>query len=290
MKNKLFMFQKEQKRATSPIIAILVMVGLFAIGAATQIAGAFTSALLIGFKNIEYGSIKHAGASLIASVIGFGTVALLVMLWVQKYEKRSWRSLGLYSDNIFFKLIRGYLIGAIIIGISIFMSLAFGWTERIAAAPKFPIATIIIVLLISFFTYLIQGGAEEIQCRGFLMQTFGARFGILAGVFAQALIFVAIHGLSGLNWRYAIFVFTAAIFFALYALWEESLWGVIGLHGAYNLGFFVVGVTYMGIRNPGTSLAERNAENLDLASIPIMLAAIIVLAVFLKNKHKLKEN
>lgn len=277
MKNRLFTFQKEQKRATGPILAILVMVGLFAISIATQLAGGFAGALFTGFEDVEYGSIKHAGAALLASVIGFGSIALLVMLWVQKYEKRSWRSLGLYNDNIFFKLIRGYFIGAIIIGISIFMSLAFGWTERVAAVPKFSISTVIIVLLISSFTYLIQGGAEEIECRGFLMQTFGAKFGIIAGVFAQALIFVAIHGLSGLNWRYAIFVFTAAIFFALYALWEESLWGVIG-------------VTYMGIRNPGTSLAERNAENLDLASIPIMLVAVFVLAVLLKKRNILKES
>ncbi len=286
MKNRLFMFQKEQKKVTSPIIAILVMIGLFAISIVTQLAGGLTGALLVRFEDVEYGSFKHTVVALIASSIGFGTIAFLVMLWVQKYEKRSWRSLGLYKNGIFFKLVRGYFIGIMVIGISIVMSLSLGWTERVANTPQFPISTIVICVLIASFTYCIQGGTEEIQCRGFLMQTFGAKFGIIFGVFAQALIFVAIHGLSGMNWRYAIFVFIAAIFFGMYALWEESLWGVIGLHGAYNLGFFVIGVTYMGIRNPGTPLAERNAENLDLASIPVMLFAIITLAILLKEKHK----
>ncbi|HHT7190382.1 TPA: hypothetical protein ACTZ5N_003792 [Bacillus cereus] len=70
----------------------------------------------------------------------------------------------------------------------------------------------------------------------------------------------------------------------MYALWEESLWGFIDLHGAYNLGFFVIGVTYMGIRNLGTTLVNRNPENLDLASIPVMLIGIIVFTILLKKK------
>ena len=86
--------------------------------------------------------------------------------------------------------------------------------------------------------WAVQGPAEEVAFRGWVLQTLGVRLGVPAGVLLSSLGFAAMHlQVAGWTAYYLAEVFLFGLFCALYALYEGSLWGVCALHAAWNWAF-----------------------------------------------------
>ncbi|HVY03436.1 MAG TPA: CPBP family intramembrane glutamic endopeptidase, partial [Caulobacterales bacterium] len=96
--------------------------------------------------------------------------------------------------------------------------------------------------------FAIQGGSEEVLCRGWLMQTIGARHGALAALIASSVFFAFLH-FDPRETMLGMIVGVAArlpLAFALglLALRQGNLWGSLGLHAGWNAGqFALVSVT-----------------------------------------------
>jgi len=81
----------------------------------------------------------------------------------------------------------------------------------------------------------VQGPAEEIMARGYLMPVIGARRSVAAGVRVSSAVFAGLHLLNpNVAVLPAVNLLLFGIFAALYALREEGLWGVFGVHTAWN--------------------------------------------------------
>ncbi|MFX0549518.1 hypothetical protein ACOAKC_09280 [Hathewaya histolytica] len=57
------------------------------------------------------------------------------------------------------------------------------------------------------------------------------------------------------------------------------------MHGIYNLGFFTLGLDYLGIRDKSIGIEERVANNLDAGAIPVLLILGITFIILI-NKNK----
>ena len=90
-------------------------------------------------------------------------------------------------------------------------------------------------VLVVLIGWLVQGGAEEVLTRGFLLPVFGVRFGLPFAILVSSVLFSSLHlfneNLSGIALlNLALF----GVFACLYALREGSLWGICALHSSWN--------------------------------------------------------
>lgn len=186
--------------------------------------------------------------------VGFGLTAVIVLLWAGLFERRGPSALGLNGDGPK-RFIRGYLVGlaflAAVIG-TIWVAGGYvvegpgAFRSAAMGAALLPVG----VLLLGF---IIQGSAEEILFRGWLMQLIASRHGLWIAVVGNSALFALAHA-GNIEPSKELYVGLANIvlfglFISLYAAREGSLWGVCGWHAAWNwllgLGF---GLEVSGMR------------------------------------------
>jgi len=111
--------------------------------------------------------------------------------------------------------------------------------------------------LILLLGWLVQGAAEEVLFRGFLLQVIGSRFGVLAGVLITSILFALLHIFNANLGMIAILnLVLFGVFVAFYALQEGSLWGVFAVHSFWNW-------------------VQGNLFGMEVSGIPVRLEALI---------------
>jgi membrane protease YdiL (CAAX protease family) len=180
-----------------------------------------------------------------AMLFGFAFTALPVFLWVWLFERRGLRAIGFNRDGLK-RFGRGFLIGLGFLAAVVGLIWAVGGYRIEAAgvwgAPSVAACLPIVILLVGF---CIQGSTEEIVMRGWIMQLIASRHGLVWAMVLNAILFSLLHGMNikpapelalGL-----INIVLVGVFFSLYAVREQSIWGVCGWHAAWNwllgLGF-----------------------------------------------------
>jgi membrane protease YdiL (CAAX protease family) len=92
------------------------------------------------------------------------------------------------------------------------------------------------------------------MARGWMLQAMGARIRPWVGVLVSSLLFSVMHILNpNFSWIATLNIFLVGLFYALFVLWEEGIWGVCGMHAAWNwaqgniFGFEVSGIPLNGV-------------------------------------------
>ena len=184
---------------------------------------------------------------------GFVIFALAGIAYCRFVEKRSAASIGLSGNAA------DYLIGALLAVILLFIivcvhvlcgSLTFSGvhkTENIAG------------LLLWVPAFAIQGAAEEILCRGFLLQSLRGKVSLPAAIGISSTAFALPHLPSLLEAEFGFAVagiinlYLISIIFSALVLWRSSLWMACGLHSMWNYVLYIM----MGLSLSGSeSLRE----------------------------------
>ncbi len=169
------------------------------------------------------------------------------VLYCRWFEKRKSDTLGFVKE----RRVSQYLIGA---GLGIGMFAAafgicalFGSVEINGAFNSFnPI-----MLILFLIGYLIQGMAEEVFCRGYLMVSIGRRYSTVTAVLVSSLVFAALHLMnSGLTLLALLNLFLFGVFMALLMLRYNNIWIAGALHSLWN---FTQGNVF-GVQVSGTGL------------------------------------
>jgi membrane protease YdiL (CAAX protease family) len=188
---------------------------------AISIEGLFTS-------STSYG----VALRLLASFLPF---FFLVWGWLWLFERRKPSTIGLESTGWLRKYLRGLFVGLCLFGIIVGIQFLLGGL-KIEIDPATPTgrATLGSVFLV-LIGWTIQGAAEEVLARGFVLPVIGLRWGVFAGILTSSLLFAMLHLLNpGLNPLAILNLTLFGVFAALYALREGGLWGVFALHSAWN--------------------------------------------------------
>lgn len=172
-----------------------------------------------------------------AMVLSLPQLALLIgwtWLWVTKIERRPFRTIGLTTGRASSAWLRGMAIGAGLFLLSALLLVPGGNLHWVGFALD-GLGPALLWSGIGLLFFLIQGPAEEIMARGYLLPAFGARGGAWVGILLSSLIFTLFHALNpNLSVLAVLNLFLYGILTALYALREQGLWGVFGLHTAWN--------------------------------------------------------
>jgi membrane protease YdiL (CAAX protease family) len=190
----------------------------------------------------------------------FIMVALLFILWIKFFERRSLAGVGVVigrQTKGFY--LRGYALGllmgaAAVCGIYLFGGYVLESGANLTAPDLVPI----LILMIAF---IVQSGTEEMVFRGWMMGRISARYGIWAGIFGNSILFTLMHVEIGelgttppvMMVLFTLMTFMFSVFLSLLVIREKSIWGASAWHAAWNWIF----ITWFGLPTTGIELGLR---------------------------------
>lgn len=193
----------------------------------------------------EDGLFASTVGVVLQSLLAFAPIYLLLWAWLRFYEKRPFSSLGLKVDLASVRQhLRGVLVALAMVGAWVAIQAATGHLAFGGRTNPEPwgLAGFGAVLLASSLGRAFQIGIEEALFRGWVLQAVGGRRGAVAGVLFSSASFALWHffqpmtllGMGRVHdpWPPIVLlnIFLWAVFAALWALREGSLWGVIAFH------------------------------------------------------------
>lgn len=215
---------REAQRPTGPLVGSIVAIVLFASVMATSILLAFIPGIT-------------ALSLTIASSLAFLPVWILLWVWLRFKERRAFASIGFRSRSAAPRQIaRGAAIAvgamSLAVGVAVFTgNMQFFQTPDGSYAAWTALGWVIFALV----AFTIQGGAEELIARGYLLQSWMPRFGILGAMIAQTAFFTLAHSLNtGMNIFSVLSLVLVSLLLGFWALSEGGLWGVIAFHATWN--------------------------------------------------------
>lgn len=215
------------------LFALLMFLAISAAGFVLWFVSSIVAGLLAGGA----GTSDLPEPGLVVGSFSFGAAWLLAWLWLRKKERRPFASLGFRQRSTAARqVVRGILAALALVGVAIFVGVATGDLKFVVGANGGLVnwASLGPVLLAAL-AFTVQGGAEEIVARGYLLQVWYRRFGIWIAIAVQAAFFVALHAANpGFNAFSAIQLALFATLTAFWALNDGALWGVIALHATWN--------------------------------------------------------
>lgn len=215
---------REAQRPTGPLVGSIVAVVLFASVMAASILLAFIP------------GITTLGLT-IASSLAFLPVWILLWVWLRVKERRAFASIGLRTPSRApLQLARGAAIALGAMAFAVGVAVLTGNMEFLQTADGgYASWAAIGWVIFAFIAFSIQSGAEELISRGYLIQSWMPRAGLLAAMIAQTAFFTLAHSLNtGMNVFSVLSLILVSLLLGFWALSEGGLWGVIAFHATWN--------------------------------------------------------
>lgn len=226
----------ESRRPTGVWLGTLFAVAMFVAISALSLVIWFVATIVIGVLagGEDPTSIPEPG--MVVGSVGFIAAWLLAWLWLRKREHRQFASLGFRQrSDAPRQILRGALVALAMVVVAIAVGVLSGNLEFVGGVDGFVNWTSLGPVLLALLVFAVQGGAEELIARGYLLQVWYRRFGIVTAIAVQALFFVLLHaGNPGFTVFAAIQLAIFATLTAFWALNDGALWGVIALHATWN--------------------------------------------------------
>ena len=302
--SRLFELARQGKRLTH-ILAVIPLAFIFAFLAE------FGSLPVLVVLLVQYGLsedlLSMSGLPVTASglwmglflISAFFLMYVFVAAWVWLYERRPIRSLGYEWPGALLRYTRGFLLGLFMLSAAVGIQAALGGVFMEAGDPSRQGSAAIAGVLIVLGGWIVQGGAEEVLARGWVLPVIGARYRPWLGLLVSSLVFAALHTLNdNLSVLAMLNLALFGLFAALYATREGSLWGISAFHSAWNwaqgnlFGFEVSGMNTGG----GTILNFGSIGPLWLTGGPfgpeggLAVTAVLLLGIFVvlfwQTSHK----
>ena len=150
---------------------------------------------------------------------------------------------------------------------------------------KFYLITIVLIFLGGF---IVQGAAEEILSRGWMMQVIGARYKPWLGVLISSLLFAILHwGNRGITPLPVINLIFFALFMALFVMKVKNLWSVCGL----SVSGTGEKVTLFDLNTYGNTFISGGGFGPEgsIITTVVMLTGILLLSLIIINKAPIKR-
>ena len=262
--SRLFDLARQGQRLTH-IAAIIPLSFVFAfIGQLGVIPVIVVLGLIYGFTEtgVSLAGISNTMAGFwmgMQLIFAFILMYVFLWAWLKWFEKRPFWTLGYEAKNALSQYGRGFLIGALMFAGSVGILSLFGSVSFEQGDPsKQGLAAVAGVMLV-LIGWIIQGGAEEVLIRGWVLPVIGARYKPWLGLLISSIIFALLHGLNpGLSAIALVNLALFGVFAGLYAMREGSMWGISALHSVWN---WVQG-NFFGFQVSGTDAEGGTLINL----------------------------
>lgn len=196
------------------------------------------------------GDDDHGYAPFVWAGVGFGLTAIVLALWVRLKEGRPISTLGFPRGGL------GRFLVGVVLGTGLCLGLVgvamlAGQVERVDAPSASEVgAAAVVPALLMFLVFVVQGPAEEIVYRGYVLPVLGTRLPLWVAVVVSSGLWMFNHvGDPGFDPVVLLNLMIWGVFLCLLCLRDGSLWLVCGVHAAWNwteanlIGFDTAGMT-----------------------------------------------
>ena len=258
MENQLFSLQLEKPQAVVKaqeaqkglnwFLEILIFLAVFVVSSIGQVLVMLPGELILLAQNADYRSAAAAGdveaAAAAAAQIGssdlymvfslFATIGMtvVVILFCRLIQKRKPDTLGFIKSGMGKEYLTGLVVGFVMFSSAVLICVAAGAIKIEGFSETFSILMFFLLLL----GFMLQGMAEEVICRGYVMVSIARRYSMWTAVISNAVIFAALHLLNnGISVPAFINLVLFGIFASLYFVKKGNIWGVAAVHSVWNL-------------------------------------------------------
>lgn len=237
---------------------------------------------------------KTSDFRLILGLLAFGFILNTVFRWTRKVEKRPIRTLGFYRENFLSNLLKGFSLGLALFLLTLLGLVALG-QYRLDSIHLDTYSLAFTLFTIPF--WILQGTAEELVTRAWLIPQLAKRTNLKVAIIISSSLFTLLHlGNPGITFLSAIDLFLFGIAMSLYLLKTDTIWGIGGIHGAWNFAQGnLFGVLVSG-QSSGTSIMkftpQGNQDWLSGGSFGIegsIVSSIILFLLILYLAYQLKK-
>ena len=174
--------------------------------------------------------ISSSVLGIIGTLFSTAGLVLVVILYCRLIEKRSFASLG-FIRPFWREYLTGLLGGLVLFGLCLVFSLLFGKLTFTGISERLNPG----LLLLFFFGFLLQGFAEELLCRGYLMASLSREVPLPVALIASSVIFSLLHTANrGFNLLSMLNVFLFGLAAGIYMIRRGSIFGAAAMHGIWN--------------------------------------------------------
>ncbi|MEN2143359.1 CPBP family intramembrane glutamic endopeptidase [Streptococcus pneumoniae] len=237
---------------------------------------------------------KTSDFRLILGLLAFGFILNTVFRWTRKVEKRPIRTLGFYRENFLSNLLKGFSLGLALFLLTLLGLVALG-QYRLDSIHLDTYSLAFTLFTIPF--WILQGTAEELVTRAWLIPQLAKRTYLKVAIIISSSLFTLLHlGNPGITFLSAIDLFLFGVAMSLYLLKTDTIWGIGGIHGAWNFAQGnLFGVLVSG-QSSGTSIMkftpQGNQDWLSGGSFGIegsIVSSIILFLLILYLAYQLKK-
>lgn len=183
---------------------------------------------------------------------------LLTMLFCKVIQKRKMSTLGFVKKDMVKEYGIGLAVGFVIFSVAVLLCVVTGSLKLSGISSTFSFGIFILFGL----GYMIQGMAEEVLCRSYVLVSIGRRYPMWVAVLLNSLFFAALHlGNSGLSLLAFVNLMLFGVFASVYFIKRGSIWGIGAVHSIWNFvqGNFY-GIKVSGIATSCTVLDSVSVE------------------------------
>lgn len=232
----------------------------------------------------------------------FAAVALLYNRWIQKQLLGFLGLNGKVLDHGF-----GAVLAILLIALTLGLGGLFG-AVRFSRVNTDPDVTALFLYALAF---VVQGAAEEILCRGFLLHSLKRKVSLRMAIFISSTVFVLLHikntTILDADMPYVVLgivnLYLISFVFALLVEKRGNLWIACGLHSVWNFILHtVLGLTLSGNETVTTGLFQFDVDGdnvwtgaeygleAGLAVTLVLMVCVGVLLMFSRQKGKDKNS
>ncbi|MGN0427695.1 MAG: lysostaphin resistance A-like protein [Agathobacter sp.] len=249
-----------EKKGWNIFLEILLFVGIFFLCSFGQMLVLMPVELVMLFQDPAYltaiqtgdvAAATQAGMNLVSkdsfmavSLIAEIAMILIVFGMCALIQKRSPRKLGFTKGNFLKEYGIGLVVGFVLFSVAVLIALVTG-------SLTFSFAGGGAILILFAIGFMIQGMAEEVLCRGYLMCSVARKYPLWVAILTNSLIFAALHLLNaGIAPLAFVNLILFGIFASIYFVRRGNIWGIGAVHSVWN---FVQGNFY-GIQVSGNGV------------------------------------
>lgn len=212
--------------AKRPAKLWLAWIGVF--GTSVLVVQILIAPLLLAVLGAEEGDTTAQVAELITNAL----TILVVALWVVRYERRAFRSVGFRGAGVG-EFLGGFVGGVALFSVPMLAAVVAGYYELGASEHTATGLGALLPVLLLIPVWFVQGTGEEIVTRGYLLQRHGVALPAWPAILIVSIGFAVIH----LNFDPVVLtnITLVAIFFSFLTLARGSIWLASGVHAGWNM-------------------------------------------------------
>ena len=248
-------------------------------------------------KNMLVGDVFDAQTITLIMYYGYIVIAGVALLYWKLIEKKPLLEMGLtkHFGNYFI----GAVVGVILLTLSV---VAIVLTGNIEYHGIFENVNILMILLL-FGGFIVQGATEEILCRGIVLHALKEKTSIWIAIAVSTIMFIMPHwsSLFASSMIYGVIgvanLVLISIIFSLLTVRFKSIWAACGLHSFWNaILYSILGLNLSGndetvtaifkMQSVGKNVWNGGEYGIEASAITTVVLALAAALIWYRSRKK----